>query len=160
MESFPPYWSPLCQLRVYVWDLCNAHTLTHFHGCLDHTHLSFHPLSAPFPGPANALVALPECTGRRVHFLLSALAALGSADASHWAHVCFFWVQLSLFHGRGLAVGWWWVFFFPHSSNGKMFCAQHIWESKQMKRKNIHTIHSFSLSTLWKTFVADTQKIA
>lgn len=93
---FPRIDSPstLCLCLGFMPDtLARAHKHTHthtFHGCLDHTHLSFHPLSS-IPRPANVLFFSPPFARvhrRRGHFLLSGLSAQlrCSLDSSHCAH--------------------------------------------------------------------------
>lgn len=154
------YWQPemessavliLRLLCVYVWDLCpthlrahtNTHTLSHI-SWMSWPHPSLISSSRLHSRPANVLFFFffSVCQSASTVSSLPALWSLCSAQVltgcfTLCAHMLFFLAsggkraQPSSFHSRerSLSVA---DVFLSHSSNRKMFCAQQIWESKQM----------------------------
>lgn len=128
---------------IYAHAHPRAHSYT-LHGCLDHTHLSFHPLNS-IPRPTNVLVILTECTSGE--FTSCSLVSVRSAQvlSERTLHIVRTYVFSLANGGDGCnqvcftavsARCWVVILFLSRSSNRKMFCAQHIWESKQMFKKN------------------------
>lgn len=132
--NLPPV---LILLRLLCLCLGFMHTLAYFMDVLTTPISHFNPplMCSSFCQSAPAQSPLPA--------LCSLSARLRcSADASHCAHVCCFFLVFSFSERRKKGcsqvcftaegsplVG---DGFFSHSSSSKMFCAQHIWESKQM----------------------------